>query len=480
MKVLTLTKEASRVALFAGLCFLCTMTNVLAAELEVATTDDTAVVGTTFTMSVQLLPDDEPVYAAEALLTFDEGLLELTEVSTATSPFTLWYEEPIIDNENGTFRFGGGASSPVSDDVTLLTLTFTALSAGVADFAFSEGAVYADDGDNTNVLTGTVGITVEVTEEASASSAVVEEEEVLQRVDLPVGEDGTPLAPIVSSQVFADTTTWYATRQGDVRWQLPTDATAVAVEVSSDPTEEPLVVYDEPVIQSITLTAEELEEGTQYLLVQFKNDAGWGDITAYQINIDQTPPESFTATYSKDNGGTLSFATDDSLSGIANYYVSPLQSVAQTHIVRAEDRAGNYVESVAEVRGEQAYTEKGSAPTVPESSRLINLLAVGIGALTLIICLLVGYLVQLRRHYKRNLSSLEVETEDVHGELIKIFAALRDEIKEQIVHITKRKKLSKREAETVDTLTKTLAVSETLLMKEVDDIRALLAREQEK
>ena len=56
----------------------------------------------------------------------------------------------------------------------------------------------------------------------------------------------------------------------------------------------------------------------------------------------------------------------------------------------------------------------------------------------------------------------------------KIFSALRDEIHDQIVTITKRPRLSKKEREAVEGLNQALEVSETLIEKEISDVKKIL------
>ena len=56
----------------------------------------------------------------------------------------------------------------------------------------------------------------------------------------------------------------------------------------------------------------------------------------------------------------------------------------------------------------------------------------------------------------------------------KIFSALRDEIYDQIVTITKRPRLSAKEKEAVEGLHQALEVSETLIEKEISDVKKIL------
>jgi hypothetical protein len=69
---------------------------------------------------------------------------------------------------------------------------------------------------------------------------------------------------------------------------------------------------------------------------------------------------------------------------------------------------------------------------------------------------------------------LRRETRDIQDQMEKIFSALRDEIYDQINTITKRKRLSKGEKEAVDGLHQALEVSETLIEKEINDVKTIL------
>ena len=61
---------------------------------------------------------------------------------------------------------------------------------------------------------------------------------------------------------------------------------------------------------------------------------------------------------------------------------------------------------------------------------------------------------------KEKEEKLRRETREVQDQMEKIFSALRDEIYDQIINITKRKRLSAKEKEAVESLTLALEVSE--------------------
>ncbi|MEX2341020.1 MAG: hypothetical protein WD605_01740, partial [Candidatus Paceibacterota bacterium] len=85
-----------------------------------------------------------------------------------------------------------------------------------------------------------------------------------------------------------------------------------------------------------------------------------------------------------------------------------------------------------------------------------------------------GYLVYERQRYAGNLHDLRRETGEIHDQLLRIFSALREEIYQQIRNISKKTRLSKKEQEAVEGLNKALSVSESLIDREVKDVKNLL------
>ncbi len=94
--------------------------------------------------------------------------------------------------------------------------------------------------------------------------------------------------------------------------------------------------------------------------------------------------------------------------------------------------------------------------------------------LLIVLLVFLGHLAYVHRQFKLRELRLKHETAEIHEQLTKIFSALRDEIYDQIRSITKRSKLSKKEAEAVAGLNQALEVSETLIDKEINDVKNLL------
>jgi regulatory protein YycI of two-component signal transduction system YycFG len=97
-----------------------------------------------------------------------------------------------------------------------------------------------------------------------------------------------------------------------------------------------------------------------------------------------------------------------------------------------------------------------------------------IAFLITIIAMLLGYLWYDRKQNKLREEKLRRETREIQDQMEKIFSALRDEIYDQINLITKRPRLSQKEKEAVEGLNQALEVSETLIEKEINDVKTIL------
>jgi hypothetical protein len=84
------------------------------------------------------------------------------------------------------------------------------------------------------------------------------------------------------------------------------------------------------------------------------------------------------------------------------------------------------------------------------------------------------YLFYERKRWRGEEEKLRREVREIQDQMEKIFSALRDEIHDQIVTITKRPRLSKKEREAVEGLNQALEVSETLIEKEISDVKKIL------
>lgn len=286
-----------------------------AATLGVSPSTGVYTSGSTFTVRVTINTSGSSINAAEGALSFNTNELSVVNVSRATSIFNLWTTEPTFSNSQGTISFGGGSPSGYSGSGgTIMSITFRALSTGTLRLSYSSGSVLAADGRGTNILSNMSGGTYTV-------NAVAEDPDP-EQVYMP--EANTPERPMITSSTHADPTGWYTNTTAELSWDLPTDVTAVRTLLDNTANSIPTKVYEDP-IDRIELT--DLQEGVQYLHLQFRNAEGWGKIAHYRLAIDITEPRAFTISHPENHDPAdprqmLLFEAEDEPSGIQMYLVS--------------------------------------------------------------------------------------------------------------------------------------------------------------
>lgn len=112
--------------------------------------------GSRFTVTVSIDSEGAAINAAEGVISFDARYLTVESISTDVSIFKFWVQEPKFSNAAGTVSFSGGLTSPGYTGPNGKVLTVTFQGTGVADeltLKFTSGAILANDGFGTNVLT---------------------------------------------------------------------------------------------------------------------------------------------------------------------------------------------------------------------------------------------------------------------------------------------------------------------------------------
>lgn len=485
--------------LFVG-AFLHTYT-AFAADVVLSPSTGSYTTGQTFTVTIQANPNGDSVNAVESTLSYDPSLLSVVSVSKTGSVFSLWTTEPTFSNSAGTIEFGGGSPSPFTASSPLVVVTFRAVAPGTATVSFDSASALAADGLGTDVLesspSGTYTIaeaTTPVVEETPTPQPEPEEEE--SNAAIAFGDP--PRAPEVGSQAFLDPELWYRETDGLFTWEIPFDVTAVAAELATSSKHVPKEIFDPP-IEEFVVSGENLIEGIQYLSVQFENQVGWGAVTNRVIKIDTKPPEPFKIEVQTANSKTgfplLVFEAEDKTSGIERYVmivadrepveITPdeaklgyllkdLEDGTYTVKVTAYDMAGNETVSTAPVLITAGWVKEVE---VEEGSSFWAFFT-GINILIIILILIIVaqfvYILYERRQFGKKEEILRKETREIQDQMEKIFSALRDEIYDQINTITKRPRLSKKEKEAVEGLNQALEVSETLIEKEINDVKKVL------
>lgn len=134
------------------------------ASLFIAPSSGVYKVGEEFSTLINVNSGGQPINAASTQINFDNMLLEVTELGFSRSIFTMWTEEPVASNAAGTIRFSGGLPNPGFDGASgaILRVNFRARAAGSAAVLFNSGAVLANDGKGTNILSSLNGATYNI------------------------------------------------------------------------------------------------------------------------------------------------------------------------------------------------------------------------------------------------------------------------------------------------------------------------------
>jgi len=478
-----------------------------AATLQISPGSGTYSSGQTFTATVRVQPGGKSINAVEADLKFDPATLSVVSISKDGSAFSLWTVEPTFSNAAGTIKFGGGSPSPFSAVSTLVNITFRTVSNGTGAVSFSSASILAADGRGTDVYQPSTPASYTISAAAAPppppatpTPATPTPREVANEEAIIFGDP--PRAPEIGSPAFLDPEVWYKTTDGVFQWTLPFDVNAVAIEISTSsenvPSKNKEAIFVPP-IDEFRITKELIKDGVQYLSIQFKNQVDWGAVLNRKLQIDTTAPEPFeivvkTGT-TQSSFPLLTFAANDGTSGISYYEFSigdsePLRITPEeaklgyllkdledgTYTVRviAVDKAGNVRESTKAVLITAGWIKP--AEIIDEGSfwdffTPVNLLVI---FLIVIIMLQNIYLWHERKNLRQREDKLRRETREIQDQMEKIFSALRDEIYDQVNMITKRKRLSKSEKEAVEGLNQALEVSETLIEKEINDVKAIL------
>ncbi len=304
---------------------------------------------------------------------------------------------------------------------------------------------------------------------------------------------GGPDAPVIESLTHPDPALWYQSKSAEFTWELSSDITAVAAGVFQTSGKEPSQPFRPP-INKLVVDSEEFKEGVNYLAVQFRNFDKWGMIAERKINIDDTAPTAPTIAvdqFDKEGGVMVKLDSSDQLSGLSHFELNI--GDGQTRRIEVAEASRGYVVSLASGQmyklTARAYDRAGNSseatliiwPTPYKVTSIIGFVedepaSLLVSLMSFLLILMFGYLIYERLRYARALADLRKETADIHDQLVRIFSALREEIYDQIRGITKKSRISKGEQAAVEGLNKALSVSESLIKKEIKDVKKLLSK----
>ncbi len=509
IKILRLDLRKIVVYLASLVAFLFFSTLAEAATIQISPSSGSYNVGQTYTTVVRVNPSGKVINAVEATLKFDPSVVSVVSVGKDGSFFSFWTTEPTFSNSAGTINFGGGSQNAVSSSANLVTVTWRALAAGSASVSINSAMVTAADGMGTDVYENSSPASYSIT--ASTATPPPAPTETTTPPASSVSSNSSseaivfgdpPRSPEIGSTIFSDSDIWYRVKDGVFSWTLPFDVTAVAMEITDDPDNQPEKHKEaifEPPVEEFKISADNVIDGVQYLSIKFKNQVGWGAVNNRKIQIDTLPPEPFEIEVrngvNSSSFPTVVFEAKDTTSGI-NYYelsiagkeaikVTPdeaklgfllkeLEDGTYTVKVVAYDKAGNSVESTKAVLITAGWIKPVTEVVEKTLMDFVTPINSLIFFLIIIICLLLIYIWYEKKQINSREEKLRKETREIQDQMEKIFSALRDEIYDQVNLISKRKRLTKGEKEAVEGLNQALEVSETLIEKEINDVKAIL------
>lgn len=511
-KIIT-TEAFIKVILLCVILFFSSLLSVAnAATLQLSPSSGAYSSGQTFTTTIRVQPDGKSINAVEATLKFDPAVLSVVSISKTGSAFSLWTVEPTFSNTAGTVTFGGGSQTPFSSASNLFSVTWRAVKDGATPVSFTGASVLLNDGLGTDVYKSSASANFTISQAATPTPTPVPtpvptptpeakpEEKPKTEEALVFGDP--PRAPEIGSQVFLDPEIWYKSTEGVFNWTLPFDVNAVAIEMATSSENKPELnkkAILEPPVDEFRITKDLVQDGVQYLSIKFKNQVGWGAVLNRKIQIDTTAPEQFeievkTGT-TPSSFPVIAFEAKDLTSGIdyyeltiaenepikvtpdeakLGYLLKELEDGTYTVKVVAYDKAGNIRESSKAVLITAGWIKPVEQVEEESFWSFITPVNIFIFFLIVIILLQFVYIWYERKQIKLKEEKLRRETREVQDQMEKIFSALRDEIYDQINMITKRKRLSKNEKDAVEGLNQALEVSETLIEKEINDVKAIL------
>lgn len=170
-----------------------------AATISIAPSAQSVSVGNIFTVQVLVNTLNQYINNGEAVIQFPTDMLEVVSLTKSSSIFSLWVEEPQYSNNTGKITFNGGVANPGYNGSggSVASITFRANKTGNASIIFTDGAVRANDGLGTNILTNKISGSVQIVMPKVAAPAV-EKDSVVEDVTPP--EIFTPTARIFDNR----------------------------------------------------------------------------------------------------------------------------------------------------------------------------------------------------------------------------------------------------------------------------------------
>lgn len=465
---------------------------VSAATLTLSPANADVTAGGNFTETLYVGSGGQALNAVSGTVSFPPELLQVVSVSKSNSILSLWIQDPTYSNITGTISFSGVVPNPgfSGNRGQVISIQFRAKKAGTAAIIVdSSSQVLANDGNGTDILTGTIPATISISAQTSPPPAASPSPSPSSTPDA----NGRDLLARITSSTHPDQSRWYNIPHVVFDWTNAQGVSAVRLGYDSAPDSKPSVVYTEPISHKEL----DLANGIWYFSVQEKDTSGWGPIGTYKVQIDTLPPLPLTIVFL--NGTTtttvgttipIQFATRDELSGIDRYQIviddKVLNLTAEegskpyaisggpgphTLIVRAYDKAGN-VATAPETDFFVMDTGKEENVLFSMGWLAVNYLSLLLIAAAILLTLFFGawYIrVQFTAYRRRLNRQLGLTEARIHKE----FDDLKDAITQELLKLEQVKsvrQLTREEEKLISRFKKLLDQSEIDIEKELEQI----------
>ena len=315
-------KLKSKFIIFLILSFFFGVSFVKAATLDITSSSKNYNVGDTINLLISVSTDqNEPINAVSGTILFPKNLVEVISVSKANTIVNFWVSEPSFSNAQGSVSFEGIITNPgfTGTSGKIIKISLKAKQKGTSPITLSNASVLANDGNGTNVLENIGQISL-IIGDGKTETPEITPVPVKNPIPTPIPKKlNLPEMPVITSENVPDQTKWYLTNDIKVGWQLPESVTRVYASIDKNEKTVPKVLKTG---SQISFEENSLASGIWYAHVRFKNSVGYGPTASFKVNLDTTPPESFTLQEIKNANDTKTsfnvFATD-TLSGIDKY-----------------------------------------------------------------------------------------------------------------------------------------------------------------
>jgi len=293
-------------------------------------------IGQTTTVSLFVSSPDQAMNSAGATIVLPESYVEAVSVSKSGSLLTTWTEDPAISGS--TIKFSGGLPTPgyIGGGAKILSFEIRGLKEGTGLITLNQAKILANDGQGTNIISGSATSTVTVSRVIVGAS--------------------------ITSTTHPDQNSWYNQKNIELSWNRPSGVTGFSYTFSKEDGSG----GESAQTNSTSASFANKADGVWKFTLRTNFDNGQTTTSTFTIRIDTAPPNPFTVKFEQPNGPTdafpiLTMDATDTPSGIDRYEIiiddfEPLISTEASiklprqrpgthyYTVKAIDRAGNYFE----------------------------------------------------------------------------------------------------------------------------------------